>query len=382
MQTISRLLVAATISVISITSVSAFAASEKAFRHLMFRETPFATYRGIYPLNAEERKGAAHYAVKYDENGRITEISYQINGKMIHGNEVWDSFIWFAPKVKIAYLPGKEVHTYFDADNNQINAHGNVYRAEYELDSKGRRAALRFFDKDGNATQSEWNVHRYARRFEDAKVYEKRFDLEGNQQPLRPAFKFYEVELEYDRDGKLAFMRNLGLDGTPTNNDSGAGIDRITYDHNGNFVRWQVYDKDGNPVEGNRPMVHLGEHLYDAYGNKVGMRGFDRFGNRMPFSWGSYEHIQTYDDYGNQRSHVMVNPDGSVDRHLAIEYTADNTRIEWLKSLDENEQLAASPMLGGAAALKYTYKDDGQRDRSLYNADMTPFQPPKQGSSE
>lgn len=352
------------------------------YRHIMFRETPYASYRGIHQLNVNQSPNLAHYQFEYDDLGRVRVISYQNNGKLIKGNEVWDSFIWFAPKVKIDYQSGKEIHHYFDANNQPIAAHGNVYRAEYQLDQNNQRVGLRFFNKQGKPSESAWNIHRYQWHQKNGKVYEKRFNLKGEQQPLRPEFKFYEVELEYDDDGKLAFVRNLGLEGKPANNDSGAGIDRITYDHNGNFVRWQVYDKDGAPVEGNRPMVHLGEHLYDQYGNKVGLRGYDRFGKQIPFSWGALEHSQTYDHFGNQVSHIMTNADGSFNRHLTLQYNADNTQISWLKSLNKQGELAGSPMLGGAALLQYIPQADGTIKRKLFNADMSEFVPVVQGSSK
>ena len=354
----------------------------KSFRHIMFRETPYAPYRGIYKLDKRAKQNTAHYQFSYDKDGRVTEIRYQINNALIRGNEVWDSFIWFAPKVKISYHTNREIHTYFDAHDNQISAHGNVYRAVYALDAEGKRTSLQFFDKFAKPAESEWNIHRYEWRHENGKVYEKRFNLAKQQQPLRPAFRFYEVELTYDNDNKLAFVKNLGLEGKPTNNDSGVGIDRITYDQNGNFSRWQVYDKKGNPVEGNRPMVHLGEHLYDEFGNKVGLRGYDRFGNRMAFSWGAFEHVRTFYKNGNQKSHLIYDTQGELTRHLAIEYSEDSSHIRWLKSLDKNNQLAASPMLGGAAALGFEYQKDGKALRTLYTKDMTVFKPKQQAKSE
>ncbi|WP_100642389.1 hypothetical protein [Alteromonas facilis] len=352
------------------------------FRHIMFRETPYAPYRGIYPLDESTPPNAAHYQFKQDRQGRITQITYQQKDALIRGNEVWDSFIWFAPRVDIAYEGNTETHTYYDSDGNRIAAHGNVYTAIYELNNNNQRVALRFYDQQGNASESEWNIHRYEWRHANGKVYEKRLNLNDEQQPLRPVFTFYEVELEYDRDGKLVFVRNLGLTGEPTNNESGAGIDRITYDHNGNFSRWQVYDKDGKPVEGNRPMVHLGEHLYDANGNKVGMRGFDRYGKQITFSWGIYEHVRAFNQYGNMVEHAMYNADGSLSRHLLIEYNQAQTEITWLKSIDEQRQLVNSPMLGGAAALQYEYSTDGNVVRRPFNADMSEFNPPQQDTSE
>lgn len=346
------------------------------FRHIMFRESPYATYRGIHPVVSQENPDVAHYEFEYDEQGRVDSISYQINERLIRRNGVWDSFIWFAPKVNIDYQDNKEIHTYYNADGKQITAHGNVYQAQYQLDPEGRRQTLVFFDEAGNKSESAWNIHRYEWQHKNGKVYEKRFNLAGEQQFLRPDLQFHEIELEYDDDGKLSFMRNLGLTGTPANNETGAGIDRIVYDHNGNFVRWQVYDKDANPIEGNEPGVHIGEHLYDQYGNKVGFRGFDRHGNQVPFSWGTYEDVQLYNTDGNQTDRITYNADGSLAAHLSFEYSDDKTEFVWIKSLNEDHNLIASPMLGGAAALKFDYQDDGSVKRQFFNADMSTYVPP------
>lgn len=357
-------------------------ASTSYFRHIMFRESPYAIYRGIHQIDKRTVPDVAHYQFKQDNQGRITQISYQQKDALIRANEVWDSFIWFAPRVDIAYDANTETHSYYNSDGNRIAAHGNVYAAVYQLNDNKQRVALRFFDQYGKAVESAWNIHRYEWRHTDNKVYEKRFNLQNEQQPLRPELTFYEVELDYDRDGKLAFMRNLGLTGEPTNNETGAGIDRIIYDHNGNFIRWQVYDKDGRPVEGNRPMVHIGEHLYDADGNKVGLRGFDRFGKQIAFSWGVYEHVHRFNQFGNMVENAMYNADGSLSRHLQIEYNSQQTEMTWLKALDKNRHLVNSPMLGGAAALQYEYQADGSIVRHLFNADMSVFNPAKRDASE
>lgn len=355
---------------------------QKHYRHIMFRETPYAAYRGIHPISDNVSETNAHYQFSYDEKGRVSEIRYQMGDHLISGNEVWDSFIWFAPKVSISYHKDKEIHTYYNAQNQQIAAHGNVFKAVYALDENGKRIALSFFDESAKPVESAWQIHRYEWRHHNGKVYEKRFNLNNQQQPLRPEFKFYEVELTYDSDNKLTFVKNLGLNGSPTNNDSGAGIDRIIYDQRGNFTRWQVYSKDGNPVEGNRPMVHIGEHLYDTFGNKVGLRGFDKFGNRKAFSWGAFEHKSTYYPNGNQKSHQIFDENRQLSRHLLLEYNQAQSHISWLKSLDDNNQLTSSPMLGGAAALKYEYLDDGSRSPTLFNSDLSEFKAPKTKTGE
>ena len=355
--------------------------SQSYYRHIMFRETPYASYRGIHPIEAAAAPKVAHYQFDYDDKGRIKQIRYQMEQELIRGNEVWDSFIWFAPVVNISYQQGSEIHTYFDANERQIAAHGNVYSAHYKVDQSGKRTGLYFYDQQGLPSQNSWNIHHYEWRHAGGKIYEKRFNLAGEQQPLRPEFQFYEVELEYDPKGQLAFMRNLGLTGTPTNNDSGAGVDRITYDHHGNFVRWQVYDKSGSPVEGNRPMVHLGEHLYDKNGNKVGLRGFDRYGHRIPFSWGVFEHINEYSEAGNQVSHQMKDEAGNMIQHFARQYSQNQSRLEVLKGLNNLGEATHSSMLGGAAIVKYDYQEDGSLSLQKLNPDGSVYVAPTNNQS-
>ncbi|WP_124916971.1 hypothetical protein [Alteromonas flava] len=60
------------------------------FRHIMFRESPYAPYRGIYPIDESTPPNFAHYQFKQDAQGRITRITYQQNNALIRGNEVWD----------------------------------------------------------------------------------------------------------------------------------------------------------------------------------------------------------------------------------------------------------------------------------------------------
>lgn len=343
------------------------AAEQKHFRHLMFRESPLASYRGIHPVSKQQSQSVAHYEFSYDDQGRVKQISRKINDTLIGGMGVFDSFIWFAPQVRIAYQANREVHTYYGPKGEQISAHGKVWRAEYKLDESGNRQSLVFFDAQGKPTESEWNIHQYQwRASHDGHTFEKRLNLKGEQMALRPEFKFYEVKLEYDNEGKLVFMRNFGINHQLTNNDSGAGIDRITYDLSGNFIRWQVYDKDGNAVEGNRPMVHLGEHLYDSFGNKIGMRGFDRHGKNMPFSWGSIKQLRSFNKQGIQDSYTAFNADGSFDVHLKWQYNERGTQQTSLTSFDESGKKSPSPHLRGAAQITF-HNDNGETERKFYD---------------
>jgi len=357
------------IVLVTFTSIAANA-EEKHYRHLMFRESPYAPYQGIHPVSEAKSKSIAHYEFKYDQRGRVTRISRKFDDAIIEAHGVWDSFIWFAPEVKISYQDDTETHTYYNLMGKQIHAHGKVWKAVYRLDDSGVRRDLQFFDSKGKKSANAWNVSRYEwRPSDDGHIFERRFNLDGAQEKFRPELDFYEVKLEYDTKGQLAFMRNFGLEHKPTNNDSGAGIDRVTYDLEGNFIRWQVYDKDGIAVEGNRPMVHLGEHLYDSYGNKIGLRGFDRHGNQIPFSWGSMMGRYQYNDKGAQIGVQTYLQDGTQTANFEYEYNHDLSKQLTLKSLDNQGNLKVDKRLRGGSLIKFTYDDNRNRSRTIYNAD-------------
>jgi hypothetical protein len=334
----------------------------KYFRHLMFRESPFAPYKGIHPISASVAERTAHYKFDYDSEGRVTSISHKIGSQIINDNGNWDSFVWFAPKVTMEYSSNGEIHRYFNADDEQVTVHGHVHKAVYATDAKGNRQELNFYDKEGKASQNAWNVHRYQWTLDaQQRIIEKRYSLANEMVSIRPDFKFYETRLEYARTGELKFMYNYGLDGKPANNESGAGIDRIHYDEKGNFRRWQVYSKDLEPVEGNAPNVHIGEHLYDTYGNKIGLRGFNVAGDQVAFSWGSFEHKHSYDKYGNQTIANTYDASGKLINGTESVFSRDGVLREIFRFVDEKGNPVVSKQLGGAAGIKFEYAEGSKK---------------------
>ncbi|WP_300529107.1 hypothetical protein [Maricaulis sp.] len=371
----TRISLATLIAATLVTGTSAAAQADQ-YRHIMFRETPYAAYRGIHPIDAELAAGVAHYEFDYDDQGRLSRVVYQVGDQPVWDNGVWDSFIWFAPDVRVSYEAGREIHSYFNTQGERVAAHGNVYSAVYTLDENGARTALAFYDAEGEPSESEWGIHRYDwRPSDDGHVFERRYNLAGEMMPMRPVLEFYETKMEYDADGKLVFMRNYGLEGVPTDNSTGAGIDRITYDLAGNFIRWQVYDHAGNAVEGNRPGVHLGEHLYDAFGNKIGLRGFDRHGNQQVFSWGSMMTRTTYDAHGNRYESWTHGPDGAEQGRARWTYSEDGAQVETISGRTPEGELTAHAGLGGAALIRYVRDEAGAVSVERFNADMSVFAP-------
>ena len=361
-----------------IVSAAPAVADTSYYRHLVFRETPFSAHEGVHPITAEKAQSTAHYRFDYDSEGRVRTISHSIGDKIIASNGNWDSFTWFGPKVEITYEGKRETHHFFNSENQPMAVHGGVFRAEFELDKGGMRRSLAYFNESGEAVAGAWGAHKYLWSLDaENRVKEQRLSLAGEQVRLRPNLEFFEIRITFGADDRIIMMQNYGQDSTPTNNASGAGIDRIYYDAQGNFVRWAVYDKDNNPVEGNAPNVHVGEHLYDLKGNKIGMRGFDRQGRRMIFATGDYNTQMNFDERGNAVSMAHYNKAGETVRKTLYEYTDDGRYYSWVKSVDGNDKLKAAPYFGGAAAihLKRDPKNPLKMERVFYSAAMEVVKP-------
>lgn len=341
------------------------------YRHLVFRESPYANIKGIHPIDQNTAQQEAHYRFVYDAQDRITEVSHRLGNDLIADNGNWDSFMWFSPKVTIQYTSGEEVREYYDHLGQQIAAHGNVYRAVFKTDAQGRRTAVRFYDEKGDPSESEWGIHRYQwTEHTGESVMEERFDLKGEPKTIRPDFTFYTVQLVYGNDDYLDFIYHLDENGELINNTMKAGLDRIVYDNEGNFSRWMVFDKDRKPVEGNAPEFAIGEHLYDCRGNKVELRGFDVEGNLKAFPSGGARVVNTYDRFNNQTEVQVYDLSGTLLQRVRYEYSPDGKRVEWIRFLDAEGNLVNNPQ-SKFAAIHLTYSEDGRvASRVRYDAEL------------
>ena len=348
---------------------SLFAQKTEYFRHLVFRESPVSDMRGIYPLTKEKAQNETHYRFVYDEEERLVEVSHRIGDFIINYNDNWDSFIWFSPKVTIEYAANKETRYYFNRLDEQIEAHGKMYKAEYELDDDGKRTSVNFFDKDGQPSENAWGIHRYQWTYEgNGNVLEERFNLTGEPKTIRPDFTFYKVRLEFGDDDLLDFIYHLDEDGNLVNNSMKAAMDRIVYDNEGNFSRWMVFDKDKKPVEGNAPEFAIGEHLYDARGNEVEMRGFDVVGRNKAMPNGVARVLNSYDKYNNQVEVKVLDIEDNLLQHVKRAYSEDGRRIEWMRFYDSDGNLTMHPQ-ANFAQMKFEYAEDGSMaGRKYYNA--------------
>lgn len=339
---------------------SSYAQKTEYYRHLVFRETPFSDIRGIHPIDAATAEKETHYRFVYDSQNRLIEVSHRIGDFIINNNNNWDSFIWFSQKMTIEYTDKEEIRYYYNRLDERIEVHGRMYKAVFDLDEKGNRTALKLFDADGNPSENEWNIHTYQwTLLGDGKIIEKRFNLNGEPQPIRPNFTFYTVRMEFGDDDLLDFVYHIDENGELINNSMKAAMDRIVYDQEGNFSRWMVFDKDLKPVEGNAPEFAIGEHLYDARGNKVELRGFDVIGKPKAMPSGVARVLKSYDQFNNQTEVKVLDLAGNILQHVVREYSKDGRQIEWLRFYDTEGNLTI-PEGADYAVLKFEYAEDGR----------------------
>lgn len=352
-------------------SCKVFAQKTEYYRHLIFRESPYSNIRGIHQIDKATSDNETHYRFVYDDQNRLVEVSHRLGDFIINDNYNWDSFLWFSSKMTIEYTTNQEIRYYYNRLDEKVEAHGKMYKSVFDINENGERTELKFYDKDGNPSENAWNIHKYQWTIEgDGNVLEKRFNLQNEAQPFRPDFTFYTVRLEFGDDDVLDFVHHLDENGKRINNSMKAGMDRIVYDQEENFSRWMVFDKDLKPVEGNAPEFALGEHLYDARGNKVELRGFDVVGRNKAMPNGVARVLNTYDRYNNQIEVKALDLQGNLMQHVKREYSKDGRRIEWLKFYDAEGNLVM-PEGVDFAALKFEYAEDGSMSgRKRFDQDL------------
>ncbi|WP_103072111.1 hypothetical protein [Aquimarina sediminis] len=339
---------------------SLLAQKKEYYRHLVFRETPYSDVRGIHPIDKATSDKETHYRFVYDDKDRLVEVSHRLGDYIINQNDNWDSFIWFSSKMTIEYTKNQEIRYYYNRLDERTEVHGKMYKAVFDLDTKGNRISVKFYDKNNKPSENAWNIHSYQwTDMGEGNVIEKRFNLKNEPQPIRPNFTFYKVRLEYGNDDLLDFVHHLDENGNRINNSMKAGMDRIVYDQEGNFSRWMVFDKDLKPVEGNAPEFAIGEHLYDTRGNKVELRGFGVAGRSKAMPTGVARVLNTYDQYGNQIEVKILDIEGKTIQHVKREYSKDGRRIESMQFLDSEGNLVLHPR-AKFAVMKFLYDIEGK----------------------
>lgn len=358
----------------------ASAETVKYFRNVVFRESPVEDIRGRQEIDAATAKQVIHFRFRYDEKNRLTEVSRRIGDQLTENDGSFPGFFWWAPKLDITYVDGKEIRHFRNVANEQASAHGQVFRMEFTLDTENRRSRLNYFDKDGKPVDGEWGIHEYRWKYpQTGVVIEERSNVAGAPATMRSDFMFNTIRMEFGDDDLLDFVFNIDSNGELVENETGAAVDRIVYDLNSNFIRWQVYDKARRPKNGNYPLVAMGEYTYDHLGNAIMLRGYGEQGENRLFSWGGNQPF-AYDEHGNLTSIGTVGLDGKLIREERLEYSSDGSRVEWIKYYDgQGKPDPSQPYF----ALKLIYSDKGIRlGARPYDVNLKPVPPPKRPNNQ
>ncbi|RDY57896.1 hypothetical protein [Flagellimonas nanhaiensis] len=272
------------------------------YRMMVFRESPYAPIKGAHQISEKEAEHCLHFKVQYDSENRPVLIEYRRGNNLFpHDatNRVFFPYFLRAPKTVIEYLEDKEIRTFFDIRNEPMTVSGLVFKEIYNY-VDGERVNLAFFSRNDTPIENDWGIHNYEwKKLSNGRVQEKRFNIDGEQARIRPEFEFYAVQMEYDERGFIKRLYNYGLEGELTNNSTGVAYDELRYNSAGDFEGWSVFDVNGNPVEGNDPMVHRGEHSHNSKGYFVEYKSYDAEGNLMSDRRNSQINKRFYNDWGD-----------------------------------------------------------------------------------
>ncbi len=198
---------AAIISCAPKTSEKTVESNVKYYRHLQFSETSYDLEKGLRELTAEEAQTINNYQFTYDESGRLTEIKYGRGDVMLSYGSMRG-----AAKITYTYSGNKQIKHFFNEKGEQIDSQG-AYAAEYTLNDDGTRAALAFFDKEGNTVENRNNINRYTwKTLPDGLLQEIRYNLANESVVMNPFCPFYELRFKYDEKGFTTRMMNFEAD--------------------------------------------------------------------------------------------------------------------------------------------------------------------------
>ena len=274
------------------------AKSDEFYSTLAFRETPYADFRGVIPLTPEQAQERNHYRFRYDQQGRLTELSFRLGDRLRPMNHTANHF-FHAPLTTIRSDGSRQYRRFFDHHGRPVLVDGAVLEEIHETDARGRRVALSFHGREGEPVENGWGIHRYDWRHDADGVVEWRKNLRGQTVDMRPHLAFRVVRFRYREDGLLDIMQNLDRDGRLLNNATGVAQDRLDYRSDGTTAGWAVLDAEGRPARGNHPNVSRGHVAVDRWGYESHLRFSDEEGAaiRNAFGWGQSR--TDYDRFGN-----------------------------------------------------------------------------------
>jgi hypothetical protein len=288
--------------------------TEKYFKHLVFRETPYSLTKGRIPISNEESKTANHYKLTYDDQNRLVLIEYRYGNHQISRRRagILDGFRNIHSKTVITYNKNLEIRTFYKPNGDQRNNGMNVYKEVYEYNEKGERIGAKFYNKEGKLTNNTWNIAEYIwEQAGDFNVVEKRKNKKGDYVTMRPYYHFMTTLYKYTKDGLLISMNHIDENQNLINdfNDkTGIAIDKAEYDRDLNLIGFKFYNANNEPVVGSFLESAGGKIEYDSNGNCIKYATINLNGGLMLSREKAYD-VYKFDSFGNysEIAHYGIN---------------------------------------------------------------------------
>jgi hypothetical protein len=313
------------------------------FRGLQFSETPYDLERGSHKLTAAEAKTVNNYRFTYDDGGRLLSVEYMRGDSLLAYSSMGG-----AAKIVYEYSNNRQVKSFYNKKGERIESSG-VYSAEYILDNKGVRTALKFFGKEGQSVENRNSIHSYDWSIlPDGMVRELRYNLAGVETVMNPFCPFFELRFTYNDKGYLTRMANYMADtlyNCTAENCGDIGVSYFVFEPNefGDIESFAVFNVTGQM-----------SNLYSGWSKRVSK--YD--GNGYPLEIAYFDQDNEY--LGGKRVPVTQYV---YDDHGAV--------VE-IRNLDKERKVINNPETG-VAITAYKYDETGNRIETIrYDRDRNP----------
>lgn len=292
-----------------------------------FVETPLSEIKGSVPLHKDVAMKRNHYRFEYDNLNRLKAISFFNGNEPRHPNHTANLFT-LAHRMEFSYANKSEHVTFFDIKNNPVDVLDNVHRFTYKLNELGYRTQLIFFDMNNEQVENGWSIFEYNWEYiSDGSVIETRVNKNGEEVAIRPGFEFYRLHLFFNIKGHISLMQQIDDDGKMVENGSGAAQDNITTNAYGNFMKWEVLDKNHQLERGNGPDVAIGIQTFNDFGYETGLEHRDENNNLVYSAYGICISKTEFDAFGNIKERKFYGPNNHPVNHEHAGY--HSLKIQW-----------------------------------------------------
>jgi len=223
-----------------ICSLTAHADNTKYYKELTYNHvSPYINLYGSYELEKVE-KNDEYYAFTYDEKDRLIEVVNHGAYVLHHPLTSYGTY-----KMSISYQGNKESRAYFDKQGESVKNGRGVYKEVYLYNNLGEKQSLSFYDLEGKAVQSKWNIATYKWHKKNDLVIEQRFDLKGKAKSVSPYFDFGITAIKLNDKGLPIESINIDQQGNPKAASFGVASYKDHYNEHDQHVKSTYHNTAG-----------------------------------------------------------------------------------------------------------------------------------------